>query len=173
MALAFLHCMSTSGLPNRVLEGEWSAKKIQHTHRQPCTAALPSTADGCTHCTRTTLLTLVYHRQPSLAGKHRYGLTDFDPVRLFQWIALHGCLSACLFSCLLTFVQPDQCQSQGVPSTFTSPTLQYRHVPPSNNEFQSTPLLAGSPGKAMYPRSSVVYAGQDLVIYIPSGTLLF
>lgn len=43
-----------------------------------------------------------------------------------------GCLPACsaVFSLLLLFVQLDQCQSLGLPSTLTSPTLQYRCVLP-------------------------------------------
>lgn len=46
MALVFLHCRSRSGLPNRVVEGEWGAKKMHHRHKQLCGTALPSTADG-------------------------------------------------------------------------------------------------------------------------------
>lgn len=66
-------------------------------------------------------------------------------------------MDVCLpVSSLLTSVQPDQCQGQGVPSTLASPTLQYRHVPPYNNEFPRAPLLAGSPGEAVHPCSSGV-----------------
>lgn len=75
-------------------ESEVPRKYITDTSNsveQPC----PPQQMGCNHCTRTTLLSPVYHRQPSLAGKHRNGLTDFDLAHSFWCIILHGCLPAC------------------------------------------------------------------------------
>lgn len=48
-------------------------------------------------------------------------LTDFDPVHLFWWTVFHGCLPACLFSCLPTFVQPVSVRDRVCPAPLHPP----------------------------------------------------